>query len=66
VTPEDVHDELQNAMRELRLELRELRVDIREQLQRLEAKVNNQRILIIVAIIGVAAQIVNAWILHLK
>jgi glutamate/tyrosine decarboxylase-like PLP-dependent enzyme len=66
MTPEDVHDELQNAMRELRLELRELRVDIREQLQRLEAKVNNQRILIIVAIIGVAAQIVNAWILRLK
>jgi len=30
----------------------------------LEGKLNNQRTLIWVAIIGIAAQIINAWILH--
>jgi len=35
-----------------------------ERLNTLEAKLNNQRTLVIVAIVGIIAQIVNAWILH--
>ena len=35
-----------------------------ERINGIEAKLNNQRSLLIVAIVGVIAQIVNAWILH--
>ena len=35
-----------------------------ERINGIEAKLNNQRVLIIVVIVGVIAQIVNAWILH--
>lgn len=35
-----------------------------ERLNALEAKLNNQRMLVIVAIVGIIAQIINAWILH--
>jgi len=31
-----------------------------------DGRLNNQRTLIIVAIVGIIAQIVNAWILHWK
>jgi hypothetical protein len=37
---------------------------IEAKLNGVEAKILNQRTLIIVAIVGVIAQIVNAWILH--
>ncbi len=30
----------------------------------LEAKINNQRTLLIVAILAIVAQIINAWVLH--
>jgi len=30
----------------------------------LDARLNNQRTLLIVAIIGIVAQIINAWVLH--
>jgi hypothetical protein len=43
MTPEDVHDELQNAMRELRLELREMRVDIRERLTEMRGQLTEMR-----------------------
>jgi len=35
-----------------------------ERINGIEAKLNNQRSLLIVATVGVIAQIVNAWILH--
>jgi hypothetical protein len=37
---------------------------IEAQINGIEAKLVNQRTLLIVAIVGVIAQIINAWILH--
>jgi phage shock protein A len=78
MTPEQVHDELLRTKEQIEVALARLENRIVERLNALEAKINafeaklnaldakinGQRILMIVAIIGVAAQIVNAWILH--
>lgn len=66
MTPEDVHEELKLVKDQFEIGLGRLENKLVERLNTLDAKINNQRTLIIVAIIGVAAQIVNAWILHLK
>jgi hypothetical protein len=64
MTPEQVHEDLLRTKDQLEVAIGRLENKLVERLNALEAKVNNQRTLIIVAIIGVAAQIVNAWILH--
>jgi hypothetical protein len=64
MTPEDVHDELQNAMRELRLELREMRVDIREQLTDMREQLQRIKLLIWLPVGTGLIQIIVAIITH--
>jgi hypothetical protein len=71
MTPEQVHDDLlrtkelfEIALARLENRMVERLNAIEAKLNALDAKLNNQRTLLIVAILGVAAQIVNAWVLH--
>jgi hypothetical protein len=64
MTPEQVHDELVRTKDQLEIAIGRLENKLIERLNALDAKLNNQRTLLIVAILGIAAQILNAWVLR--
>ena len=73
MTPEQVHDELLRTKDQLeiaigRLENRMMErfLAIEKRFVEIDGKFSQQRILLIAAIIGIVAQIVNAWILHFR
>jgi len=71
MTPEQVHDELLRTKDQLevaigRLENRMMErfLAIEKRFVEIDGKFSQQRILLIVAIIGIVVQIINAWMLH--
>ena len=71
MTPEQVHDELLRTKDQLevaigRLENRMMErfLAIEKRFVEIDGKFSQQRILLIVAIIGIFVQIINAWMLH--
>lgn len=71
MTPEQVHEELLHTKELFEIALARLENRMFERFNAIEAKLNgldtkisNQRTLLIVAILGVAAQIVNAWVMR--
>jgi hypothetical protein len=64
MTPEQVHEEVQTAMRELRLELREMRVDVREQFSAVRKQLQRIKLLIWLPVATGLIQIIVALITH--
>jgi thymidylate kinase len=73
MTPEQINERLDMERQHLDIVIERLenKIDAKfnavdARFNAIDAKFNNQKILIIVAILSVLAQIVNAWIIHLK
>jgi hypothetical protein len=59
-------DKIDNAFARLDNKIGALENKIEARFNALDAKINGQRVLMVAAIIGVLAQIVNAWIVALS
>jgi hypothetical protein len=66
MTPEQVNEKLELAKEQWAIALGRLENKIDNKFNAIEAKFNSQRILLLSIILGVVAQIINAWILHTR